>query len=214
MEAISSASAETADRLVGDCGGFVELAAGDHLGDHRRVEGAGADGVDAHAAGRVFEGGAAGQADDAVLGGVVGGPAGEADETAEGGAVHDRAAALVAHRSQLVLHGCPHATEVDGVDPVEQLGRFVGGVGGWGLDAGVVERHVEPTERGDGALDHRGDLVLVGHVAGHAEHLVPGGGSSSVAAWTAGSWWAASTTAAPASANAGRWRGPCRSWRR
>ena len=29
---------------------------------------------------------------------------------------------------------------------------------------------------GDGAVDHRGDLVLVGDVAGDAEHLVPGGG--------------------------------------
>ncbi len=69
----------------------------------------------------------------------------------------------------------PDAAEVDGVDPVEQVGWFVGGVGGWGLDAGVVERHVEPAEGGDGAVDHRGDLVLVGDVAGDAEHLVSGG---------------------------------------
>ena len=55
----------------------VELAGGEHVGDHRGGDGAGADGVDPDPAGCVFEGGAAGQAEDAVLGGVVGGPAGE-----------------------------------------------------------------------------------------------------------------------------------------
>ena len=63
--------------------GFVQFAGGDHLGDHRGVERAGADGVDADAAWCVLEGGAAGEADDAVLGGVVGGAAGKADEPAE-----------------------------------------------------------------------------------------------------------------------------------
>ena len=203
MAAISSASAEAADGLVGDGGGFVELAVGDHVGDHRGVERAGADGVDADAAWGVLEGGAAGEADDAVLGGVVGGSAGEADETAERRAVDDGAAALGAHLAELVLHAGPHAAEVDGVDPVEQVGGFVGGVGGWGLDAGVVERHVEPAERGDGAVDHRGDLVLVGDVAGDAEHLVSGGlqvvggGAASGVVVVA-----ARTTAAPASAKA------------
>ena len=43
-------------------------------------------------------------------------------------------------------------------------------------DAGVVERHVEPAELGDGAVDERGDLVFVGDVAGDAERPVPGGG--------------------------------------
>ena len=183
-------------------GGFVEFAVGDHLGDHRGVERAGADGVDADATRGVLEGGAAGEADDAVLGGVVGGPAGKADEPAERRAVHDRAAALVAHLAELVLHAGPDAAEVDGVDPVEQVGGFVGGVGGWGLDAGVVECHVEPAERGDGAVDHRGDLGLVGDVAGDAEHLMPGGCRSSAAALDGFVAWATRATAAPASAKA------------
>ena len=49
-----------------------ELAAGDHVGDHRRLDRAGADRVDADAARRVLERGALGQAEHAVLGGVVG----------------------------------------------------------------------------------------------------------------------------------------------
>ena len=103
-----------------------------------------------------------------------------------------------------MLHAGPDAAQVDGVDPVEQFGGFVGGVGGWGLDAGVVERHVEPAERGDGAVDHRRDLVLVGDVAGDAEHLMPG--SLQIVRSRAGCAGvvvvAASTTAAPASAKA------------
>ena len=61
------------------------------------------------AAGCVLEGGAPGEADDAVLGGVVGGSAGQSDQAAEGGAVDDRAAALAAHVAQFVLHASPHA---------------------------------------------------------------------------------------------------------
>ena len=76
--------------------------------------------------------------------------------------------------AEFVLHGCPHTSQVDGVDAVEQVGWFVGGVGGWCLDAGVVECHVEAPEGGDGAVDHRRDLCLVGHVAGDSEHLMPG----------------------------------------
>src|SRR5829696_1230090 len=116
-----------------------------------------------------------GQPDHAVLGGVVGGPAGESDQPTEGGAVHDGAAALGAHLGQLVLHAGPHPAQVDRVDTVEDLGRFVGGLAGGNLDAGVVERHVEPSERGDGAVHHGGHAVLVGDVAGDAQHLVASG---------------------------------------
>ena len=59
---------------------------------------------------------------------------------------------------------------------VVRLGWFVGGVGRRGLDAGVVERQVEPAEGVDCAFDQGGDLLLVGHVAGNSERLIPGGG--------------------------------------
>lgn len=44
--------------------------------------------------------------------------------------------------------------------PVERLGRLVGGVGGRGLNPGVVERHVQPAERRDGSVHHVSDVVL------------------------------------------------------
>jgi hypothetical protein len=44
------------------------------------------------------------------------------------------------------------------------------------VDAGVVEREVESAEGRHGALDERGDLLLVGHVAHDAQRLVAGAG--------------------------------------
>ena len=59
---------------------------------------------------------------------------------------------------------------------VEALGRLLGEVAGEADDAGVVERHVQPAVGSDGALDHRGGLRLVRHVAGDADRLVTGRG--------------------------------------
>ncbi len=85
-------------------------------------------------------------------------------------------AALRAHRPQLVFHAGPDAAQVDRVHAVEDLGRFVGGVGRRSLDAGVVEREVEPAEARHGAFYKCGDLLLVGHVAYDAERLTARGG--------------------------------------
>jgi hypothetical protein len=169
-------ASEPADRLIRLGFRDVELALGDHVGDHRRLDGAGADGVDADAARRVFERGAPGQADDAVLGRVVGGAAGQSDEAAERRAVDDGAAPPGAHLPELVLHAVPDAAQVDRGDPVEAVGRLVGRVARRDHDAGVVEGHVEALEGVDRALDERGDLCLVGYVAGDAERLMAGGG--------------------------------------
>jgi hypothetical protein len=81
-----------------------------------------------------------------------------------------------AHRPEFVLHAGPDAAQVDRVHAVEGLGRLVGGVGRWGLDAGVVERDVEPAEGVDRALDQGGDLVLVGDIAADTERSIAGGG--------------------------------------
>src|SRR5215208_6099667 len=120
-------ASQPADRLIGLGLGHVELAPGDHAFDHRGLDSSRADRVDADAAGSVLEGRALGEADDAVFGGVVGGAARESDQAAERGAVDDGAAALRAHRPQLVFHARPDAAQVDRVDAVEGLGRFVGG---------------------------------------------------------------------------------------
>src|SRR4029453_2173523 len=91
------ALAESGDRCRGGSLGRVELALGEHVGDHWSLDGAGADSINADPAGGVLQSGAGGQPDHAVLGGMIGSPARESDETAEGGAVHDGAAALGAH---------------------------------------------------------------------------------------------------------------------
>jgi hypothetical protein len=76
--AISSAP-QPADPLIGHGLGHIEFALGDHVLDHRGLDGSRADRVHADAAGRVLEGRAPGEADDAVFGGVVGGAARESD---------------------------------------------------------------------------------------------------------------------------------------
>jgi len=63
--------------------GPVKLAFGGHVSDHRGLDGAGADGIDADPAGRVLQGGAGGQPDHPVLGGMISSPARQSDQTAE-----------------------------------------------------------------------------------------------------------------------------------
>jgi len=56
------------------------------------------------------------------------------------------------------------------------LGWLVRRIGRRDLDASIVERHVQPAERGNCAVDHGGDLVFGGDVTGYAEGLVARGG--------------------------------------
>ena len=74
---------------------------------------------------------------------------------------------------QLVLHAGPYPAEVDRVHPVEGLGRLISGVAQWGLDTGIVERHVQPAEGVNRCLQHRRNIVLVGYVTSEGQHLVP-----------------------------------------
>jgi hypothetical protein len=97
---------------------------------------------------------------------------GQPDESAEGRAVDDGATAVVAHLMQLMLHAGPYAAKVDRVHPVEDFRRLISGVARWGLDAGVVERHVQPAEGVNRCLQHRRNAGLVGHVTSDGQHLV------------------------------------------
>ena len=101
-----------------------------------------------------------------------------------------------------MLHARPDTAQVDAGDAVERFGRLVGRVGERQHDARVVERHVKPAERVDGAVDERGDLVLVRDVTGRAEGVVPGVGERGGAERAASPSTSASTTAAPAAAKA------------
>jgi hypothetical protein len=122
-------ASEATDRLAGNRVGDRELALRDHVGDHRRLDRAGADGIDADAARCVFQRCALGKAEDAVFGGVVGGAAGISDQAAQGRAVDDDAGALRTHLAQLMFHARPDAAQIDRGDTVEVLGWLVAGVG-------------------------------------------------------------------------------------
>jgi NAD(P)-dependent dehydrogenase (short-subunit alcohol dehydrogenase family) len=61
-----------------------------------------------------------------------------------------------------------------GLDTARPFAVAVSGIAGRDHDAGVVKGHVEPPESLDGAINERGHLSLVGHVAADAEDLVPG----------------------------------------
>ena len=132
--------------------------------------------IDPNATRRIVHRGALGQPDHAMLGRVIGRPARLADQPAERGTVDDGAAALGAHLEQLVFHAGPDTAQIDGGHGVEGRGRFIGQIAHRAQDTGIVERHVQATEGGDGALDHGGGLRLVRHVAGDTNRLVPGRG--------------------------------------
>lgn len=66
----------------------------------------------------------------------------------------------------------PYSPQIHGIDVVEVLGPLLGGICRWDLDAGVVEGHVQATERRHGRIHHGGRLLLVRDVARHADCLV------------------------------------------
>lgn len=129
---------------------------------HRRVDPAGAQRVDAHAARPVGLRGRARERDHAGLAGGVARHAGAGIEGRHRGDVDDRAAALRDHGRQhraLAAHG---AAKVDLVQPppvlVVDVGRVV-----VAHDAGAVHEHVDATE----GRDHRGHGRAHGGVVGH-----------------------------------------------
>src|SRR5437870_6691153 len=67
---------------------------GDHGGNHRRFDGAGAYGIDADAPGGIFKSSALGEANHAVFGGMIDSPAGDANEASDRRIIHDRATFL------------------------------------------------------------------------------------------------------------------------
>src|SRR3546814_12858420 len=81
---------EAAEELLfHDLGHCVSLTV-EHVGDHRRVDRAGADRVEADAARCIFDTRALGHAEHGVLGAVIGRALREANETAERRTVEDR----------------------------------------------------------------------------------------------------------------------------
>ena len=205
----------SSDRFLGDhsvpaLGG----AAGEPV-HHLGVDDAGADGVDADVRRRVVECGVLGQADHAVLRGGVGGSTSEGLDAGAGGGVHDRAAPVLQHQRDLVLHAQEHAAEVDGDDPVPFLLGDIGGRAGLLFGAGVVEGDVETPERarlpGSAQPAHPRDRVTSQRTASARP---PSSSIMRAVSWLPWSDRSASTTLAPSRAKARPWCGPCRSRRR
>jgi hypothetical protein len=107
-------------------------------------------------------------------------------------------ASLLAHLAQLVLHAVPHATEIDRSYAIEFFATGIRGFDGRTLNAGIVERRVQPPEGGDGPLHHCRHLCFFGDIASDADRVAAGGN----AILGCGTKTSTSASAAPASANA------------
>jgi hypothetical protein len=122
---------------------------------------------------------------------------GQADEPAQRGAVDDCARTLLAHDAELMRHARPDAALVDRRDALEILERFIRGIRGRYLNAGIIEREVEATVFRDSAIDHRRHRRLVRDVAGHADRLAASAMIRSASFAASAPSISASTTAAP-----------------
>src|SRR5215216_1963787 len=94
---------------------------------HAGVDDPGADGIYADVGRCIVEGRRPGQADHAVLRGDVRGSTSEALDPGARGGVHDRAAPLLEHQGDLVLHAKKDAAKVGVQDPVPLLLRDLRG---------------------------------------------------------------------------------------
>ena len=129
----------------------------------RRVDGAGADGVDPDPVGDVVDRERTRQRDDGALRGAVGSAVAEADQRRDRGDVHDRAAAAGRHVRDRVLAAEERPARVDREDVLPDLERRVGRVRRR-ADPGDVDEHVDAHHR-------RRHLLLVAHVELHGACL-------------------------------------------
>src|SRR6266478_6944539 len=148
---------------------------GQHAFDHRRLNDTRTYSVDTDAPRGIFERSALREPKHTVLGGVIHSPTGDAHETTTRRVADDRAAPLLAHLAQLVFHAVPNAAEIDRVDAVEFFATRIGGLGYRTLHTSIIERGINPSEGGDGLLDHGCHLFLIGYVAANGERPVAPG---------------------------------------
>src|SRR5258708_30223856 len=86
--------------------------------DHRGLDNAWANCVDASATRGIFESSALREPEDSVLSGVIGSTPGSAHQPSQRRPVDDRAVSFVAHLTPLALHATPYTTELDSHHPV------------------------------------------------------------------------------------------------
>lgn len=146
------------DVVVGVGGaGLVEVV---HLG----FDPAGADGVGADTVGSPLGGESSGEADEAVLGGVVGAAVADAGETGDGGDVDDASLPLLEHEGAEAAREEEGCDEVDFEDAAEVGGGDLLG-GGDEADACVVDEDVGAAPAFTDGFDAVGDEGFVGDVA-------------------------------------------------
>jgi hypothetical protein len=141
----------------------------DQLQEHRRLGRAGRDDVDADAAMADLCRGCTGDADDTVLRTNIFDHVGKAGDARNRRGVDDRAAAVVEHVADLVLHAQEHAGHVNRNAALPLIDRVISKRRLTGLEAGIVERRVQAAEGVDRGLDHRLDLGFAADV-GPLEH--------------------------------------------
>jgi hypothetical protein len=105
------------------------------------------------------------QPDHSVFGRMISCSARYTDQAADRGAVYDRAASLLAHLAQLVLHAVPDAAEIDRNHSVEIFATGISGFRNRALDASIVERRIQPAKGGHGLLHHSLHLRIISHIA-------------------------------------------------
>lgn len=156
------------DVVVGVGGaGLIDVV---HLG----LDPAGADGVDTDVAGAPFGGEGAGEADEAVLGGVVGTAVAYAGESCDGGDVDDASLLLLEHEGTEAAREQEGRNEIDLEDAAE-VGGGDGFGGGDEADACVVDEDVGAAPAAADGIDAMVDEGFVGEVA--EEFFAVGGGS-------------------------------------
>src|SRR5258708_28336667 len=96
--------------------------------DHRGLDNAWANCVDASATRGIFESSALREPEDSVLSGVVGSTPGSAHQPSQRRPVEDCAVSLVAHLMDLELHATPYTTEHDDHHSVQIFSLRVGRV--------------------------------------------------------------------------------------
>src|SRR5690606_19827843 len=111
-----------------------------------------------------------------VLGGRVRRTGPTAEEAADGGDVDDDSPALVLELLDHPPHGIRGSAEIEDHDLLERLVVELAHGAVVVHDPGVVDEHVDPTEPLDSLVDHKHDVLFVGHIT-HERHDLPPGAS-------------------------------------
>ncbi len=126
------------------------------LGQKRRFDPAGADGIDADAQSRIFDCGDLGQADNTVLGGRVGCCKWQSNRTEGGRHVDDGPSAALQHGGNFMLHAVEDAVQVDVHQVVPIVERVVCRRLSGAVYACIVDRQMQTAA----CLDSVGDQLF------------------------------------------------------